>query len=714
MTDDQGTVTFGTEFVENWQEIEANLVLSKLWRGKVRKLTNVFSFTGKIRKRIQSNADRNRGKAWATFLIEVGNNNMDRFSYSPLGSGYPMIADFKGLDRSNGKCAITFLDSEFQSDILSGEKEKINLTTKVGLKGDEVTDYTTLLKTIEMHDRTLELNSAFDGTPEIKEVAADPTVGQVIAPFFNVNFKSDDDVKQTGSLPSDNENSADLFFLFEVEENQTYNIDYDILFEVTGKGEPTISKGLGVKLFKRAIDINGDEKFNTEIQTEIWQTDIEGEAYTFTYVDSESISLDKGDSLQICLLIERGVSSVDPITVRYPAAPQSDNIITIQSVDLYNKTQSKCLLPHEAFTHYIEIITGKKNAFYSTYFGRTDILDEFGNQIYEEDGEGAYIAVLDGHMIRNLPIEDNPFNTSLKDLIQNFIKLKRLVAEVVFVGDKEVVRIEKDEVVFPQDVIYDLGELTNNVEFKANKDLTYGSIKVGYPDIKLEDLNGLTQAHGELNYSLSNSIDNALDLMLTYLASDYLIEQIRRLQYKDDPTLDAKNDKKIFLIDAKPWTGDDVDLVAKRDEDYESVTGILSPGTSYNLALTPANIVRSWASVFGACLVNSGGNYIEGEYLILTKSASNNQLVTKKVDEDEVAEGANILTTTLQTPLLLNEDIIIGDAPVNKELWDLIEENPHAILSAKNKNATLYGRLNIAGYRSGESKGSFTLNRSNR
>lgn len=696
LTDKDGEITaFGTDKVQNWEDTEVNLTRSESYRGRIRKVTNSFQFVKDVRNNvIMPNYDINKVGASADFTIEVGDDNLDEFSFTPLGSGLPMKADFSSYVVKENTVELNFLDSIFQEKINSRQNEKLNLIMPTNVDGGDVTGYNTLLKDIWMHDRQIEFNTEYnplsDYTTNPDGLTADP-VFYVPVPI-NKKFSADDNFKTTSWIANTNINASESFYYLKSDKNRVLYQEFDIDFDLT----ITNLSSVVVTLFYRVLDGNGVQKSYDVIDTYTSPSSSTG-TKNFKFIQNRIVEVDVDDSLQLALKFDTPALIVFKTTIK-----SNLDIPTLisRSDEKFDPTISKCLLPHEFFTHWIELMTGKKNAFYSDYFGRKDLG-------YSNDGEGAYIAIMDGHMIRNLPLDENSLNAKFKDVVEDFIKLKNLVAGVEFVGDNERFRIEKYTDVFSTDVKSDIGELFDEVELSVNNDLTYSSIKVGTKDIELENLFGLDSPHGELNYStpLSN-IDNVLDLELKAILNDYAIEQIRREQFELSPKKDMKNDKNVFFVDSAK--GGTTDVLAKTNEGYSLIKGILSSNKSYNIALTPAQQIRNWADVINGCLLGE-----QDGQLVLTKSASNNTLETTTTSGVKIVEKDNIDISALDTPLIINENILLT-SPLTKEQYDIIEDNPNDLFKFTYKGFDFYGYIKLLSYNVSKKIGNFTLNRSSR
>ncbi|MFZ7121794.1 MAG: hypothetical protein ACOWWH_12710 [Eubacteriaceae bacterium] len=692
LIDNDGAVTFGTENVKNWVDLKPSITRSKSYRGRTREFTSTFQFTGSIRERIIRNYDNYGNNTFTTLKIEVGNDNRDLFSYRTIGSGYAMKADYSKINKNELTVELNFVDSEFQQDISDNEKKKLNLTLDTSLKGTTPTDYNTLLKTVWMHDRTLAFNSELVGNPDFETEYEDFGTLTRLTSFpidtltLGINYKSDDNIKQPFPVYTGfelNDPDIERFFYLLSDQDRTLNITFDFEFFIAQAISPaTTPLDYTLSIYRYDSDYNFiEEIILRESSAPDYRVSSTGDIY------NETIKLDikEGESLLLYTVVS-GLSSL------YTRGAS----IFFNSKEYYDATISKCILPHEFFTHYIELMTGQKNAFYSEYFGRTDLG-------YSQDGEGAYLAIMDGYMIRNLPITEYPLNTTFNDMLMDFIKLKNLAAFIEYKGDKEVFRIEKFASTFNQQTILDLRDRYSGISRTQNDDLTYSSIKVGFKDVELEDLNGLNVVHGEVNYSTPlTGIDNELDLQLKAYSDGYLIEIERRLQYSDAPEEDGKYDKNIFIVECKK--GSTTDVIAKTNEDFEEITGILQPNKAYNLGITPARIVREWGNSITGCLQKN-----LTDKLILTKSATNTTLVTTKTGETSIAEKDNIDIDNLDRAIMTNETIIIDESTLSIDEWKIIENNPNGIIKASNKGIDFYTTINNTNFKTGENKADFEL-----
>jgi hypothetical protein len=730
LRDNDGIIIFGTEKISNWSSIEAKLVRSATYKGRVAKITEPIQFVSDVRARIMSNFDNHGTNAKSFMLIEVGNDNLDEGSFTPLGDGFEMTVDYSGMVISEIDSGVMLKDSSFQERMINGEKEKLNLTTSTTLQGGGVTDWSTLLRDVTVRDRQLSLISrlVFDNSHSQAGALPDFQWQQAVNDAIllpipaQIKFKSDDGVASPSVafyqlLPEIK--VADLAsFIFDNKTPQAASVKINSKFTLKGslnKSATAVISNLSVQI--RVVHADADafyvnetfHKYNVPITQSFNPFELDFN------IDKEYDLILTGNSDFVQVVVDfktNGIGAFPTLSgVTITQEDEENQQINIDGTSEFENTISQCILPHELFTHWIELMTGRKNAFRSNLFGRTDILDNNGVPLYEEDGEWAYLAMMDGHMLRNLDISENPMNLSFLEAFKELDSVLCLAGQVEYRGNEEVFRIEKYTDLLNINIGVDLGDTVAEVQRKVNLDRTFSDIKIGYEDKKPEALNGLEIVHGEINLSTPlESVDKSLDKVAKWIASDYIIEETRRKQQADFPTLDTKFDKNIFILDC--IVKNDI-LMSRRVEDFVvgSISGILAPSKAMNLRIVPSRNLRRWGSYTGACLYTSLGNII-GEELVLTKSASNNILISQELTESEpIAEGENVIISKLQKPIEINETLTLGDVIVDKKKYDEIFLNVNKAISFTYKGQQFTGFSSITSYNPSTKSATVELNR---
>jgi hypothetical protein len=152
-----------------------------------------------------------------------------------------------------------------------------------------------------------------------------------------------------------------------------------------------------------------------------------------------------------------------------------------------------------------------------------------------------------------------------------------------------------------------------------------------------------------------------LDLLSDIRADAYGIES-DRLKFFLKPTTDSQSDNDTFAIDIEDAPQDDGYYHLFRDT-YDSITGITSPNSAYNLRLRPSEAARRNGS-----LIRSAFNNMEDQSLIF-QTSDKNQLLSTTKDGVTIQDNANIKASTLPAPLYIPRV-----AEIDPEgLWNLVE-----------------------------------------
>jgi len=243
--------------------------------------------------------------------------------------------------------------------------------------------------------------------------------------------------------------------------------------------------------------------------------------------------------------------------------------LTIHSDSSVPESTHPILLPHELFEALIVQMTDGE--FYSEYFGR----EELG---YAQDGEGAYLAITTGLLLRGIPLDEVQVSTSMRDAFSSYSTICFLGA---IITDKTI-RIEPLDFLFNGNIAVELGEV-NDLTISPTKEFLFNSVKAGYPINEYEEQNGRDEFNTIYQYTNSlKAVKKELDLVSKYCGDGYGIEFARRESIIDTGSKDSKYDSKIFFIDMIK-VGEDI--ISRRQEGILFVDGIFSPETAMNLRI---------------------------------------------------------------------------------------------------------------------------------
>lgn len=349
----------------------------------------------------------------------------------------------------------------------------------------------------------------------------------------------------------------------------------------------------------------------------------------FDIVDTQTISLAKGDKLFVYFFLMGFYDENNPFTITF----DTETFFDISLTSICEDTTAKVALINEAASRIIEHITDNELKFKSNYYGRTDSLP-FAS---DSDGCGSLRTITNGLYIRKATMQDgsNPkMQVSFKDLIESLIAVDAVGLDIE--GNNVIVEPIKhfysDEVIFEADNV-------NEIVRTKRTDRIFNQANIGYDKWETEQYNGLDAIHTKRNYRLQ--IKNTRSKFEKYskaIVDGYAIEVTRR---KAGLTEDWRYDNNMFWICCKRESGS---FVAEKNN-ISSPQYLFSPATILNYRLSPIRNLMKWFH----WIMQSVANY---------SSATN--LLFSGGDGNFVAEG------------LLNNGCI-NEASVLKENEDLDE-----------------------------------------
>lgn len=712
-------VKFGTESVRNWQDVKPSIVRNDTYRGVFQTMTSTLEFTGVIRDLIIRTIDSYGYDAEIFLTIEIGNNNRERSSFEVFEGMEEMKAELSDIDITELAVSLNFVESGFVSDMLNREDVKVNLDVTETIDGDALPAYSDILKPIYLHDRKLIFNSILENNELDKTYSTIAGGTDYIIPL-NITYRSDDNFKNvidqtpfptTPIIGEIFDNDLVSFYL---------NSDKARVLDLSIEIDLTLSSGITPPIFdpttyawafrlwrKRAGEWSSLDTITSSVSAGGSYPDLI-DSISIDVVESyyKQIEIEEGDSYALSLLTFN-VSGTDPREL---------NILTRNfslfgtSLESFEFTLSQCIRPFELFERLIHIITGEAGSFYSEYFGRTDLG-------YQQDGHGCNLAVLNGLMLRNFPIDKGKFNTSLKEAFEAFSKERNLVGTIETINNKKVFRIEPYADVYKENVVLKLGSVSE-VSRSIDYEKIFTEIKVGGKDEEYEEVNGLYSFNGEFTFATPlKTSASILKLIGPYRKDDIGIELTRRQQYSLDPGKDYRADEDIFIIDSffslnfpflipVPFTGGL--LIASRAQGYESIDGIFEPSRAYNLNLSPGRQLRHWGNIITSGLLQKSDKNLK-----FTKGAKNQDLISKKIGEDEIVEASDIFIQILDNPVILPDLIMIAEAKMTFDQYRLLSQNPTELVEFDNKGVQVFGYIKLAEFDFERNICNFELERAN-
>lgn len=293
------------------------------------------------------------------------------------------------------------------------------------------------------------------------------------------------------------------------------------------------------------------------------------------------------------------------------------------------------------------------------------------------------ILVMSGDAIRN--INGAVIKTTFKD----FFKSMNVQKHVGLINDGHKIVIEKREVVYVGSTVADLGQVSSaGVKVSSATDMTFNTIKVGYPDQNYDDINGKNEFNTTSAFTTPiTRVVAELDLVSPYRGDGYGIE-FARINLEGKTTTDASSDNDVFILDAI-GAPDDIGNIIWRPfrQDFVSVTGILSAATVYNIGISPKRLLGIHSSFIRGFLYG-----LDNKSIIYQTSDKNPNLVTVALGGATVTEKADVPVFQL-SPGYTKPFYFEFSTRVPLNFIQLIELSKSGVFQFSDKGVTFTGSL---------------------
>ena len=330
---------------------------------------------------------------------------------------------------------------------------------------------------------------------------------------------------------------------------------------------------------------------------------------------------------------------------------------------------------HDAFERLLYILTGRKNKFYSKYFGR----EEIG---YFQDGQdsngnlgGGLIGLMHGFWIRQF----NNTSTTYKSMTLSFKKLLDSCTSVFNIGMgietvnfEQRVRVEELKYFYRDSVSVRLPFQVSKEKRKVDSKLFFSGLQLGYnKGGDYENEIGLDEPNTKTDYITPIRKNKTKYNKISKLRSDeYGLELARRLPQELFPEEDSEYDDQTWFLDLVRDTELEPNGFFKQAEWQDRLesepTGILSPESFRSMIFTPLRILfrHGW-------IIRSGLEVYLDRTIKYISSIANTTLTMQFIGEEVYSENSDILVNKLERSKFLPE-IIEFEHPVDEDLIDKV------------------------------------------
>lgn len=245
--------------------------------------------------------------------------------------------------------------------------------------------------------------------------------------------------------------------------------------------------------------------------------------------------------------------------------------------------------------------------------------------------------------------------------------------------------------------ILDLGEISNFTHYPLTGEM-FAKLKIGYPDVKFDEVNGKDEFNIEHKYqSPLIRVTNEKDLTSEYHASMYEIEQTRA-NLTGKTLADNESDNTVFWLDIETTTSGTIPVgLPGAGEDYYnlnrsgySVTaGLVSPTSAFNLYLSPKLMLFRHGNWINSVLHPQFDLNGDITFQTSSKTQNDNEFLiwnNGSVINEKQTEALQDLAGAIFYPIVFEFDSII---PQN--ILSILESNPYGKVRFESNGLEYFG-----------------------
>ena len=720
----------------NWEKGSLEIVRNKLYHGIITEFTDALEFENEAKDFILS-AYSNGGINANLYLIKyektlddnyVGNDQNIRWNLIYRG-----IADFTSMQEKESRISMNFNSDELEQLLKTHESDAFDIerlssvNARIGVGG--ISGLEEDLSPIQFNEVTLRprnilgngvAKNAFPNAPSPPAINGRlsrfkiPGNDRISIPTVFISKGFGRHVEVTDHFFSQDLESLQPNMFYNdllIEENHIVSslkitMNIDILFHLSSGQPSTNSVKWRIQQFKFQegfgyiednyfdpfiLNIGEDGDDSNDFPVVVNSTTVGGNVvtipmgmpYNYAYaMFFEVISWDSSDQ-------------TDDFNVEYSVNEFS---IQVEEVSQYNQESNekqKFAFVNEVGGRLMEIITGKKNSFYSKLFGRkyvvtgasTGLITQYQDPIYDKTGEFGLVGLIHGMSVRRFNSNEHelykPLSMSMKDLIISLQATFNIGVGIERGLDGDRVRFEKLEYFYQDNVSVILPSQISDVSRKV--DATFFNSACEFGCEKGGDYNneiGLDEPNTKSKFTTPlRKTENKYTKMSKVRSDDYGREVLRRKPAFIDEKADMQGDEDKWYLDLsqdlnvdfpmyqqKKWN----DIIEEGSVEtwlQELPQGVGSPETYQSWLFTPK---RSFFRHGWVMRAGMEAPIIQSQSFILSEAKANINLVTQMYNEPlRIIEKQPERTSSLERPRVLPE-IIKFKHPSSPELRNLI------------------------------------------
>lgn len=455
--------------------------------------------------------------------------------------------------------------------------------------------------------------------------------------------------------------ALNLFYTNSVEAEplRTITVRYDLAFYAASQ--------LGVPIIADLVRLQYDEQTASWNEVEVVNIFTNGPNIVGTEYEVNGTKNFDVEHTQGLMLRFKGVNKI----------AMHKHLLFLNEVVFYESSPSlDFVFIHDLMDRLMYILTGEKNAFYSKYFGNT----ELG---YKEDGFGGLIGFISGFWARAFDRDSEKYKSpkiSIKKAMDSLVANFNIGAGIQVVDFKEILRFEDLKYYYQNRVSVTLPNQVSKVKRETDSSLFFSGMTFGCNkaadyenEMGLDEPNTVTDTVTPIRKS-KNKYKKLSDIR----DDDCGLELTRRKPQLQFPNEDTRRDDHNWFLDLKRILGGGYTQNEWSDRLQELPSGIHSPETYKGMLFTPLQMLKRHAWVFKA-----GMTQYDDKYIKHVNSKANSSLKTWFKNENiKYQEDDDILLSNLERPRFLAEKIKF-EHDLNDELMDLLEGTTPTVVNGE-------------------------------